>query len=246
MKRKLVSGIVAGVAALALTAGGVTYAAFSDFANVDGNTVGTGILRVDLGPDGVGSAGLQFAGLQPSSTKLQVIWVKNDDASTPDGNVTVSFTNIHDQAAPCSTSLAKYLGELESSVGGCSLGDVGTGSSTPLPDQGNLSRVLGFSGTYYPSVTSVADCAAITAASEPSGGTSFLSAARDNLAGAGPLTVDATPGSKLVLSPGDGACLGIEANWTAGSGPYSPSNPSDDAAQGDKLDFNLRVDLVQP
>jgi predicted ribosomally synthesized peptide with SipW-like signal peptide len=246
MKRKLVSGIVAGVAALALTAGGVTYAAFSDFGDVDGNTVGAGILRVDLGPDGVGSTGLQFAGLQPNSTKLQAIWVSNDHASTPDGNVTVSFTNIQDQAAPCSTSLLKYLGELESDVDGCSLGDVGTGSSTPVPDQGNLSRVLSFSGAYYPSVTTAADCAAITAGAEPSGGISFLSAARDNLAGAGPVTIDATPGNKLVLSPGDGACLGIEANWSPGSGPYSPSNPSDDAAQGDKLDFNLRVDLVQP
>jgi hypothetical protein len=246
MKRKLVSGIVAGVATLALTAGGVTYAAFSDFGNLDGNTVGAGILRVDLGPDGVGSAGLQFSGLQPNSTKLQAVWVSNDHASTPDGDVTVSFTTIQDQAAPCSTSLAKYLGELESSVGGCSLGDVETGSSIPVPDQGNLSRVLGFSGTYYPSVTSAADCAAITAGSEPSGGVSFLAAARDNLGGAGPLTVDATPGSKLVLSPGDGACLGIEANWSPGSGPYTPSHPSDDAAQGDKLDFNLRVDLVQP
>jgi predicted ribosomally synthesized peptide with SipW-like signal peptide len=245
MKRKLASGVVAAVAALALTAGGVTYAAFSDFSDVSGNSVGSGILKLDLGPDGTGSTALEYSDMQPGSTDLQAIWVRNDAASTPAGNLTISFTNILDTPGPCSTSLAKYLGELESGVGGCSLSDVGSGSPTPVSDQGNLSRVLSFSGAYYPSVTTSAACAAVTASAEPAGGVVFLSAARGNLSGAGTLLIDASPATKLVLGPGDGACIGIEAGWTPGAGPYTSSNPSDAAAQKDELDFNLRVDLVQ-
>ncbi|HEU5006132.1 MAG TPA: TasA family protein [Jatrophihabitantaceae bacterium] len=239
MKRKLVSGIVAGVAALALTAGGVTYAAFSDFSNVDGNTVGAGILKLDLGADRTGSAPLSYTDLKPGSAVLQSIWVSNDHASTPAGNLTLSFTNIQDDPALCATSMAKVLGELQSGIGGCSLGDVGA-KSADEPEQGNLSRVLSFSGAYYPGADTPAECASVDAA----GGVSFLSASRGNLAGAGAMPVDAASGV-LVLNPGDGACIGIEASWSSGSGPYTPSNPSDDAAQFDKLDFNLRVDLVQ-
>jgi len=110
MKRKLVSGIVAGVAALALTAGGVTYAAFSDFSDVDGNTVGAGILKLDLGADGTGSAPLSYTGLKPGSAALQSIWISSDHVSSPAGNLTLSFLNIQDDPAPCSTSLAKYFG----------------------------------------------------------------------------------------------------------------------------------------
>ncbi|MGH8959805.1 MAG: hypothetical protein ACRDWT_01140, partial [Jatrophihabitantaceae bacterium] len=65
MNRRLVVGCAAGLAALAIAAGGSTYAAFSDFGDITGNDAGAGILKLELGPNGTGIVPLDYKKLAP-------------------------------------------------------------------------------------------------------------------------------------------------------------------------------------
>ena len=252
MNSKLVKASLAGAAAIALAAGGSTFAAFSDFGSIAGNSESAGFLKLDLGVNGTDSAPLSFDRLAPGSYTGRTLWIaSNDGQSVPNANLYITLHNLKDTAAPCSTSLGKAQGEMNSSISGCLI----TGNNaTGTPTQGNLSRVLSFQGYYYPNITSPADCAALPTSSAPypKDYVSFFSSGRGDLA-----TIASGTGTKyelmkdstdpLVLKPGDGGCIGIGAGWVAGSDPASPSptHPSDNAAQGDSLTFDALFDLVQ-
>lgn len=255
MNSKLMKAGLAGAAAIALAAGGSTFAAFSDFGNINGNSVGAGFLKLNLSASNTGgnTASLDFQKLAPGSYTGRTLWIaSNDGQSVPDANIFVTLHNLVDTAAPCSTSLGKAQGEINSGVTGCLI-DQDTNTASGTPAQGNLSRVLTFGGYYYPSITTAADCAALaTSSTYPSDRTAFFSSARGDLVG-----VASGSGTKyelmkdsntpLVLKPGQAACIGIGAGWVAGSDPATPtvSHPSDDSAQGDSLTFDARFDLVQ-
>lgn len=229
MKRKLLSGVVAGVAALALTAGGVTYAAFSDFGDVSGNTVGAGILRLDLGANG-GAVKLDLGRIKLGDTVSQAVWVTSDPASGPDATVSLSLTDKHDQGGTCVHSLGKALAE-QSLGNGCTITDnVAGGTATT----GKLSQVLNLTLGYYPNA-SAGNCASGALQSVASG--TF-----DSIVAAGPSQLLDSANAPVVLNHGGGVCLGVTATW-----PEDANGPStlDAAAQNDELDFNLRVDLVQ-
>ena len=247
MNSKLIKASLAGAAALALAAGGGTFAAWSDFGNINGNSESAGFLKLDLGVNGTHNAPLSFDRLAPGSYTSRTVWVaSNDGQSVPNANLYVTLHNLQDTAAPCDTSLGKAQGEINSGVGGCTItNDVASGT----PAQGNLSRVLTFNGYYYPSITDPAACAALTGYPAY---TSFFATSRGDFnavaTGAGTkyeLMQDAT--HPLVFAPGQGGCIAISAGWVAGSDPASPSatHPSDNAAQGDSLTFDARFDLVQ-
>jgi len=58
MNKKILKGALAGTAVIALAAGGGTWASFSDFGDINNNSVGAGFLRLDLGQNGTGNASL--------------------------------------------------------------------------------------------------------------------------------------------------------------------------------------------
>jgi hypothetical protein len=252
MNKKILRGSLAGVAVVALVAGGSTFASFSDFGSITGNSAGAGFLKLDLGTNGTGSAPFDFQKLKPGDYTNRTLWIaSNDGQSVPKANLYVTLHNLQDTAAPCSTSLGKAQGETDSGVTGCSISG-NTASGTP--SQGNLSRVLTFQGYYYPGITDPAACAALNNGNGtyPSNRTSFFASARGDMtgiaSGAGTkyelMSSGTTP---LVLSPGQAGCIGIGAGWVSGSDPASPSatHPSDNAAQGDSMTFDARFDLVQ-
>lgn len=250
MNTKLLKASLATAAVIALAAGGGTFAAFSDFGNVNGNSVGAGFLKLDLGPNGTGIAPLDFGNFAPGSGTGRQIWVaSNNGDSVPNAHLFITLKNLVDTAAPCSTSLGKAQGEIDSGVTGCTING-NTASGTP--SQGNLSRVLSFQGYYYPTITDPATCAALT--TYPQNYVSFFAAGRGDMypiaSGAGTkyeLYTDSSKTTPLVLQPGQGGCIGISAGWVAGSDPVNPTvtNPSDNAAQSDSLTFDVRFDLVQ-
>jgi predicted ribosomally synthesized peptide with SipW-like signal peptide len=253
VNRKLVMGVVAGLAVIALPAGGSTYAAFSDFADVTGNSVAAGTLKLDLGPDGTGVVPLDYQKLAPDSYTGRTIWIASSDGdSVPDANLFVTFRHLIDTPAACSVSLGKAQAELASGIAGCKIADNG---ATGTPAQGNLSRVLSFQGYYYPGITDPAECQALQKPDTyPANRTSFFASARGDLytaasaqGGAGTryelYSAGTTP---LVLAPGDGGCIGISAGWIpAAATTGTPATPTDNAAQGDALSFDVRFDLVQ-
>lgn len=248
MNHKLLKASLAGVAVIALAAGGSTYAAFSDFANLNGNSVGAGFLKLDLNA-GQGSAPLNFSKLAPGMNQFRTIWVaSNDGQSVPNANLSITFKDLVDTAAPCDTSLGKATADP-----GCTVtepGDVIGGT----PTAGHLSQMLTFQTQYYPQITDPQTCQATLATSYPSYN-SILPADHPGdmyesaTAGTTYILKNAAGTAPLVLAPGQGVCIGIGAFWANGNNvPHStnPAYPVDNAAQGDSMTFDAHFDLTQP
>ncbi len=252
MNRKLVLGVVSGLAAIALAVGGTTYSAFSDFGQVKGNVVGAGFLKLTVVVNGGADAGLDFGLVLPGTTRRQLIWVASQDGgSVPAAELYLTFDNLADHPAPCATSGGKATGEAESGIAGCTV-NRDTVSGTPA--QGNLSRVLSLRVGYYPAIHRAADCAAVPV-HEPSTvimaeatGNLYTSATANHGAGVRYRLNEPSSATALTLGPGAGVCVGIDADWPpdpARARHPSPQSPNDNAAQGDSLSVDVRFDLVQ-
>jgi predicted ribosomally synthesized peptide with SipW-like signal peptide len=256
MNRKIIMGGLAGVAAIALAVGGTTYSAFSDYGDTNNNTLGSGFLKLDLGANGTGNTSLDFGKMapgpsaSPDGTGRQIWIASNNGDSVPSANLFVTLHNLTDTPAPCDTSLGKASGEAASGVTGCSINGA---TATGTPAQGNLSRVLSFQGYYYPGITDPTACAQLNAGNGtyPSNRTSFFASGRGDLhsiaTGTGTKYELYSSGTTpLVLNPGQGGCIGIAALWISNPATTgSPTAPTDDAAQGDSMAFDVHFDLVQ-
>ena len=251
MNGKLIKASVAGAAVVALAAGGGTFAAWSDFGNVAGNSVSSGFLKLDLNA-GHGSAPLDFSRLAPGMNSFRTIWVaSNDGQSVPNANLTITFKNLQDTAAPCATSLGKATADA-----GCTVAPDDTISGTPTA--GHLSQMLTFQTQYYPQITDPQTCQATLATSYPSYN-SILPADHpgdmfESATAATPYLLKQADGTTpLVLAPGKGVCIGIGAFWALDSVHYptgvphhtNPAYPVDNAAQGDSMTFDAHFDLTQ-
>jgi hypothetical protein len=253
VNHKLVLGVLSGLAAVTLAVGGTTHSAFSDFGQVDGNVVGAGFLKLDLAVNGGADAGLAFGLVMPGTTTSQLIWAASDaGGSVPNAQLYLTFHDLADHAGPCDTSLGKAAGETDSGISGCT---VAGRTATGTPAQGNLSRVLTVRVGYYPGVHNAAGCVAVSA-SEPrtailpeAPGNLHASATANHGAGVRYRLSEPGGGAPLTVRPGAGVCIGIDATWpgndrTRAEHP-SRSSPNDNAAQGDSLTVDLRLDLVQ-
>lgn len=125
MNSKLIKGSLAGVAAVALAAGGTTFAAWSDF-GVESTGAGAGILKLDVSTrDGAGSTIKPFK-LAPGQNKFQEFYLASADAdNVPVGALTAKIENLvdsEDDLAACTTN-----SESEAEGGPC--GTVGELSS---------------------------------------------------------------------------------------------------------------------
>lgn len=251
MNRKFLLAGVTGVVAVALAAGGSTFSALSDFGNIRGNSVGAGFLKLDLNA-GHGSAPLNYGSLAPGMNQFHTIWVaSNDGQSVPNATLSVTFKNLVDTAAPCSTSLGKA-----SADAGCTV-DPNTDAIGGTPTSGNLSKMLTFQTQYYPQITDPQTCQATLANSYPTYN-SILPADHPGdmyesaTAGTTYQLKDAAGTAPLVLAPGQGVCIGIGAFWalspTYPLGVPNHTNaayPVDNAAQGDSMTFDTHFDLNQ-
>jgi predicted ribosomally synthesized peptide with SipW-like signal peptide len=101
-KKKLAAGAVAGVAALALIGGG-TFALWSDFDVVTGNSLGAGTLVLDVGR----SAPLDMTGLAPGENKETTIFIANRGDNTQalqNALLTTTVTNLADVEDGCAAN----------------------------------------------------------------------------------------------------------------------------------------------
>ena len=97
MNKKLIKASVAGAAAIALAAGGTTFASWSDFAQVDDNSAGAGILRLDLtgGNTDSASIGWDNVRMKPGGTEERVMYIaSNDGDSVPKGKLKMTISDL--------------------------------------------------------------------------------------------------------------------------------------------------------
>ncbi|MFI5312992.1 MAG: SipW-dependent-type signal peptide-containing protein [Candidatus Dormibacteria bacterium] len=237
MNHKILKASLAGGAFVALVAGGTTFAAFSDFGNINNNTVGAGFLKLDLNA-GTGSVPLDFGHLAPNNIHAnRTIWVaSNDGQSVPNANLSVTFKNLKNIAAPCNTSLGKA-----SVDPGCTVGAGDTIGGTPTT--GELDKVLNFQTQYYPQFTDPQTCQAAAGTYPQPYNSIFPADSTGDLPGYidTPFQLkQADHTTPLVLKPGQGVCIGIDTYWGSNNGSVP-----DNAAQGDSLTFDVHFDLTQ-
>ena len=96
MNKKLVRGSLAGVAALALAAGGTTMAAWSDFTDITGNEAGAGVLKLTVGPNTGSDFKFDHVKMAPGGIDMQrnVYVASNDGDSTPSGRLFISLKDL--------------------------------------------------------------------------------------------------------------------------------------------------------
>jgi hypothetical protein len=96
MNSKLLKGSLAGVAALALAAGGTTFAAWSDFTEIGGNAAGAGILKLNVSPNSGSEYVFDHVSMAPGGINGQrnVYVASNDGTSTPSGQLFLSLKDL--------------------------------------------------------------------------------------------------------------------------------------------------------
>lgn len=249
MDRRLVSGTVAGLAAIVLATGGGTLAAFDDDADVPHNLAGAGVLQLDLDRSGGASTALSFTNLQPGTRTTNRLWVAaNDAASTVSATLGLAVHNLVDTPAACDVSLGKAEGDIASGISGCAVSD---GVISGTPSIGVASRMLEFTATYVAAVdpASCATHAPGTSSLLPTSGPGNLYAAATANAGAGTrIAITGDDGTPVALAPGQGVCIALNAYWppnVTDAIHASPEHPVDNAAQGDSFSVNVDFDLTQ-
>lgn len=240
MNKKILKGALAGTAVVALAAGGGTWASFSDFGNINGNSVGAGILKLNLNANGGGQvAPLNFGNLAPGQygSKQAIFLASSDGQSVPTADLYMTIENLKDVDHGCSSN-----SEAQAEGGAC---------NNPS-DPGELSKVLDMLMHSY-AAPDAAACAGYLESTPggpgdpgPALNSSILPSRIGNLhdpAAVGKIKISgATP-----LNPGDGVCVVINSYWPrdkTGGISVNPL-PVDNAAQGDSFTMDLRFDLEQ-
>src|SRR3546814_761518 len=94
MKRKTVLKTIGVIAAGAALVGGGTFAAWSDFAEIDG-AAGAGVLQLTVSNTSSGSTSMGFGNMAPGEFKIQELYVASNDAeSGPNGTLTPDVLNL--------------------------------------------------------------------------------------------------------------------------------------------------------
>ena len=248
MNHKLLKASLAGVAAIAVTAGGGTLAAFSDFRDIEDNAVGAGILRMSLTPNAANpgdTTTFDNIELAPGQYYERQAYVATNDAdSTPAAKLFLDVSNLVGDENGCDTNSETAQDA-----------DCASSSSTgDLIDQATLTV-----NSSLPSSTG--SCSVLSASSQqvlPTrtwklsdlvGGTfpmSWLTTAPGELELTGEyqdLVAPVDPGmhagvvNKKNLAPGEGICVLMTVAL--------PNLPTNDLAQGDDLSFDLRFVVKQ-
>ncbi|HET8614199.1 MAG TPA: hypothetical protein VFL94_01655 [Actinomycetales bacterium] len=220
MNRKLVIGAVAGVAAVALAYGGSTYSAWSDFGDVNNNTVGAGILRLNLGPNQGDDLKFDNVRMAPGQINMErhVYIASNDGDSTPNARLFVSLKNLTGAENGCDSN--------------------GERAADPACESGGEGQFVRDATVQWYSykVNSPDEC---TQAYAPAGkvitpqfGPSFTKLAAATATTPYELTGPAMP----MLKPGEGLCFAMEV---------SLAKSVNNASQGDSASFDLHFDLEQ-
>ena len=224
MNSKLIKASLAGVAALALAAGGTTFAAWSDFGTVSGNETEAGHLRLDLANTGVISNVGGNAIAPGESRTIDYFIASSDLDGVPSAALTMNIANLVDSENGCGRAS-------ESAVDNCAAGDPGEFSG-----QGYV-RVRYSAPVAANTITYVGNECKINGLAPALVNSLGYSPASDNNSEVYPKLAALTGAQALgTLTGNQGVCLRIDLGL-----PVSATN----AVQTDSSTFDLRFDLTQ-
>ena len=222
MNKKLIKASVAGAAAIALAAGGTTFAAWSDF-GVTSSTAGAGIMKLNVSSAQGSNNAVPRFNLAPGQNKFQEMYLASADGNNvPVGELTAKIqrlvdiedgttctTNseaiaegsaIDERGLPTQPSVCNPVGELSSEATVQLLYSDPVATPAQCPNTGIYTKVAAFSGTTLANI---------------SGKTISLGD----------------------VAKGMGVCLRAEMTL-----PFASAT---DASQGDDVAFDWRFDLAQ-
>ena len=221
MNSKLMKASLAGAAAIALAAGGSTFAAWSDFSTNNAGA-GAGYLRLNVnGHDGTDTDQVQPFNLAPGVHKSQTFWFTSTDISNvTHGKLTAyvdALTNIEDGTSGTCTTASEAAEE---------------GTSNCVDNGGELSHQADL---FVGRALNVANAAACNSWDSSSSSNVLVDHhVMDNAPTAvSPITVDDD------MAPGDGACMVVEVTL-----PNLPGTVNN-AVQGDDRSWTGHFDLTQ-
>jgi predicted ribosomally synthesized peptide with SipW-like signal peptide len=217
MNKKIVRGSLAGVAVIALAAGGGTFASFSDWNSIGDNSVQSGILKLNLNnQNGSAAAPLDFGHFNPGHSFVQNVWVaSSDSASVPNAQLSMKVENLRDFENGCGSTNSE-----QSVDPTCASSNDGDGTLG-----GELSPLLGTDiYAWKPATPGVCSNFPGTATTTSVWHSTVLKSTENISKPIG------------VLSGGEGYCVRIEQ--------YLPADTGNNV-QSDGVKFDLRFDLVQ-
>lgn len=223
MNSKLIKACLAGTAAIAVAAGGTTFAAWSDFATSSTLETGAGSLVLDLGSGEthlVGAA--DRLSLAPGENSLRDYWVaSNAGDSVPNGDLFITPQIISDNEDGCTSSSEPVAQATGYPGSDC--------SDTSAPGQFSDQVRVTISSSAPFDAASPPDCKTV-----PGGYT-----AATTVAPVGANLNDKDGVQHLVasdLEPGKGVCVRML---------YLLPDGATNSVQGDSTDHNNLFDLVQ-
>jgi hypothetical protein len=228
MNKKLIKGSLAGVALVAIAAGGTTYSAWSDF-GVSSNAAGAGIMKLTVSDRDGSTAGVAPFSLAPGQNKAQEFFLASADAdNVPVGALTAKIQNLKDieDNGPACTTNSEAIAEDPSAVDAHGL------PTNPLNSCGGTGEL----STQATVQILVSDPVA-NASSCPNTGIYHAATVTPALPAGSTLASAATRTFQLGnVSAGQGVCVRMEMSL-----PASATN----SVQGDDVTYDWRFDLAQ-
>lgn len=228
MNNKLVKGSLAGVAALALAAGGSTFAAWSDLGFVNNNKAGAGHLVLNVGKSITSSESMLLAPGENQSIDFYI--ASNDGHSVPNGELFITLKDLVDHEDGCtsnSEAVAENGGDENVPFQPGYDAALACGSNVTGNDNGELSKEARMEIIQYgPSANGVC-------------GNPASNSVVQNFA-----TVEGLENTKLPvvqLAPGEGTCVRAIVKLNVDPNPAA----ADNKVQGDSISWNFRFDLEQ-
>jgi len=230
MNSKLVKASLAGAAAIALAAGGGTYASWSDFATDTGNHVGADILSLKVDQ----STTQQFddVKLAPGQARDLAFYVASRSGTTvPDANLTMTIQNLHGTEDGCDSN-SEAATESNNAILDKTAANAPCNVNKGVQDTGQFTQ----QALYYVQAAKIADPTQCSTSNLPTVQSNKQLAQMNNV-----------PVNLLqptdVLSGGQGVCVLAHVFMPNNVGQYGFA--ADDASQGDQATFDVRFDLTQ-
>jgi predicted ribosomally synthesized peptide with SipW-like signal peptide len=217
MKNKLVKASLAGVAAIAIAAGGSTYAAWSDFDTITGNHVGADKLSLKIGQANTQS--LDNLKLAPGGqSDYEWVVASREGETVPAAALTLSLTNLVGTEDGCTSTSSELAAD---------------------PDCGVLSSGGEFTKEALVNVLVSKPTTDLAHACDLPRGSRLVRVPMNQVAAGAPIDLlgkDST-GAPITLAKGEGICTVVTVTL--------PKDTATNASQGDSATFDLRFDLTQ-
>ncbi|MFZ5846667.1 MAG: hypothetical protein ACOYX5_04705 [Actinomycetota bacterium] len=224
MNKKLMKASIAGAAALALAAGGSTFANWTDFKINTGNQAGAGKLVLNVSEGAMTSESMTLAPGENQSIDYYI--ASNDGLSVPDGKLYITLKNLRDEEDGC-TSFSEAVIEGSNPYGAGYNPATGCGDSTPGNDNGELSQQARMEiWQYGPSASGVCG---LPAGNSQVKNFSIVS------------TLENQKYPVADLEPGEATCVRAIIKLEEDPNPVA----ADDRVQGDRMTWDFLFDLEQ-